>query len=158
MSFTSFVCLITVARTSSTMSNKSDKCGHPCLILDIGKSIQPFTSEQDASCRFFFFPAMLDLHWFAWAFFRCGEQGLLFIAVPLTMWLLLLWAQVLGAQISVVAAGRLENLGSIVVLYGLSCSTACGIFLDQGSNLCLLHRQADFYPLCHQENPAVGFL
>ena len=156
MSFTSLVCLITVARTSSTMSNKSDKCGHPCLILDIGESIQPFTIEQDASCRCFL--AMLDLHWFAWAFFRCGEQGLFFIAVPLTVWLLLLWAQVLGAQISVVAAGRLENLGSVAVLYRLSCSTACGIFPDQGSNLCLLHQQADFYPLCHQENPAVGFL
>jgi len=156
MSFTSFVCLITVARTSSTMSNKSDKCGHPCLILDIGKSIQPFTIEQDASCRCFL--AMLDLHWFAWAFFRYGEQGLFFIAVPLTVWLLLLWAQVLGAQISVVAAGRLENLGSVAVLYRLSCSTACGILPDQGSNLCLLHQQADFYPLCHQENPAVGFL
>ena len=27
--------------------------------------------------------------------------------------------------------------------HGLSCSSACGIFLDQGSNLCLLHWQAD---------------
>lgn len=143
MSFTSFVCLITVARTSSTMSNKSDKCGHPCLILDIGKSIQPFTIEQDASCRWLL--AMLDLHWFAWAFFRCGEQGLLFIAVPLTVWLLLLWAQALGAQVSVVVAGRLENLGSVAVLYGLSCSTACGIFPDQGSNPCVLYWQADFF-------------
>ena len=26
----------------------------------------------------------------------------------------------------------------------LSCSTACGIFLDQGSNLCTLYCQADF--------------
>ena len=27
----------------------------------------------------------------------------------------------------------------------LSCSTACGIFLDQGSNLCPLHWQADSF-------------
>ena len=32
---------------------------------------------------------------------------------------------------------------SVVVAHGLSCSAACGIFLDQGSNPCLLHWQAD---------------
>ena len=32
----------------------------------------------------------------------------------------------------------------------LSCSTACGIFPDQGLNLCLLHWQADSLPLSHQ--------
>ena len=30
----------------------------------------------------------------------------------------------------------------------LSCSEACGIFPDQGSNPCSLHCQADSYPLC----------
>ena len=39
---------------------------------------------------------------------------------------------------------------SEVVAYRLSCSEASGIFLDQGSNLCLLHWQADSYPLCQQ--------
>ena len=34
-------------------------------------------------------------------------------------------------------------LASIVVAHGLSCSVACGIFLDQGSNLCPLHWQVD---------------
>ena len=33
----------------------------------------------------------------------------------------------------------LQEAGSVVVAHGLSCSTACGIFLDQGSNLCPLH-------------------
>ena len=32
---------------------------------------------------------------------------------------------------------------SVVVAHGLSCSVACGIFLDQGSNPCPLHWQAD---------------
>ena len=27
--------------------------------------------------------------------------------------------------------------------------------VDQGSNLCLLHQQADSLPLSHQENPSV---
>ena len=41
-------------------------------------------------------------------------------------------------------------MGSVVVAHGLSCSAACGIFPDQGSNPCLLHRQADSQPLHHQ--------
>ena len=36
---------------------------------------------------------------------------------------------------------------------GLSCSVACGIFLDQRLNLCLLHWQADTLPLSHQGSP-----
>ena len=40
-------------------------------------------------------------------------------------------ARVLGAQASVDVAHR------------ISCSAACGIFPDQGSNLCPLHWQAD---------------
>ena len=39
----------------------------------------------------------------------------------------------------------------------LSCSTACGIFLDQGSNPCLLHWHEDSLPLSHKEAP-VWFL
>ena len=37
--------------------------------------------------------------------------------------------------------------------HGLSCSAACGIVQDQGSNLCPLHWQADPQPLCHQGSP-----
>ena len=44
----------------------------------------------------------------------------------------------------------------IVVAHRLSHSAACGIFLDQGSNPCLLHWQADSLPLSHQGNLAIG--
>ena len=44
---------------------------------------------------------------------------------------------------SVVAACRLQSTGSVVVAHRLSCSVACGIFLDQGSNLFPLRWQAD---------------
>ena len=48
--------------------------------------------------------------------------------------------------------------GSVVaVAHGLSCSAACGIFPDQGSNPCSLHRQADSQPLRHQGSPNPGF-
>ena len=60
-----------------------------------------------------------------------------------------------GMQASAVAAPGLLSTGSIVVMHGLSCSKACGIFLDQGSNLYLLHWQADSLPLSHQGNPKI---
>ena len=46
-----------------------------------------------------------------------------------------------------------RRAGSVVVAHGLSCSAACGIFPDQGSNPCPLHSQADSQPLRHQGSP-----
>ena len=46
-----------------------------------------------------------------------------------------------------------RRTGSVVVAHGPSCSTACGIFPDQGSNPCPLHWQADSQPLRHQGSP-----
>ena len=46
-----------------------------------------------------------------------------------------------------------RRAGSVVVAHGPSCSTACGIFPDQGSNPCPLHWQADSQPLHHQGSP-----
>ena len=43
--------------------------------------------------------------------------------------------------------------GSAVVAHGLSCSVACGILPDQGSNPCPLHWQAESQPLRHQGSP-----
>ena len=48
--------------------------------------------------------------------------------------------------------------GSVVVAHGPSCSTACGILPDQGSNPCPLHWQADSQPLRHQGSPSHIFL
>ena len=50
-----------------------------------------------------------------------------------------------------------KRAGSVVVAHGPSCSAACGIFRDQGSNLCPLHWQADSQPLCHQGSPGRFF-
>ena len=44
--------------------------------------------------------------------------------------------------------------GSVFVAHGLSCSAACRIFPDQGSNPCPLHWQADSQPLHHQGSPS----
>ena len=48
-----------------------------------------------------------------------------------------------------------RRAGSVVVVHGPSCSAACGIFPDQGSNPCPLHWQADSQPLCHQGSPGI---
>ena len=53
---------------------------------------------------------------------------------------------------------QLQGLRAPVVLAcGLSCCGACGVFLDQGSNPCPLHRQVDSYPLHHQGSPKDRF-
>ena len=50
-----------------------------------------------------------------------------------------------------------RRAGSVVVAHGPSCSMACGIFPDQGSNPCPLHWQADSQPLHHQGSPKETF-
>ena len=50
-----------------------------------------------------------------------------------------------------------RRAGSVAVAHGPSCSAACGIFPDQGSNPRPLHWQADSQPLCHQGNPSPRF-
>ena len=46
-----------------------------------------------------------------------------------------------------------RRASSTIVAHGSSRSVACGIFLDQGSNPCPLHWQADSQPLRHQGSP-----
>ena len=81
------------------------------------------------------------------AFSSCRGRGLLSScgAWVLIVVLLLLWST--GSR----------HIGSVVVAPGPSCSTACGIFLGQGSNPCPLHSQVDSYLLCHQGSPGKGF-
>ena len=51
-----------------------------------------------------------------------------------------------------------RRAGSVIVAHGPSCSVACGIPPDQGSNPCALHWQADSQPLRHQGSPALVFI
>ena len=46
-----------------------------------------------------------------------------------------------------------RRAGSAIVANGPSCSAACGILPDQGSNPCPLHWQVDSQPLHHQGSP-----
>ena len=49
----------------------------------------------------------------------------------------------------------LWTAGSVAAVPGLSCSVTCGVFPDQGSNLCPLHWQVDSLPLDRQGSPVV---
>ena len=86
----------------------------------------------------YLFLAVLGLRFCARAFSSCRKQGSLFIAVhgPLLL-----------------RSTDSRRAGSVIVAHGPSCSTACGIFPDQGSNPCPLHWQADSQPLRHQGSP-----
>ena len=59
-------------------------------------------------------------------------------------------AQASGHTGSVVVAPGLQSTGSMAVACGLSCSEACRVLSDQGSNRSLLHRLADSSPLSHR--------
>ena len=89
------------------------------------------------------FLAVLGLHFCVRAFSSCGKRGPLFIAMrgPLLL-------RSTGSR----------RAGSVVVAHGPSCSAACGIFPDRGSNPCPLHWQADSQPLRHQGSPIYQYL
>ena len=84
--------------------------------------------------------AALGLRFCARAFSSCSERGPLFTAVR--------------GPFPLRSTGS-RRAGLVVVAHGLSCSAACGIFPDQGSNPCPLHWQADSQPLRHQGSPAI---
>ena len=92
----------------------------------------------------------LGLHCCIWAFSSCGEQRLLSSCVAWSSHCggfpcCRAWA--LGASDSVVVVLGLYCTGSIAVVHRLSYSVVCRIFSDHGSNLRLLHWQADSLPL-----------
>ena len=103
--------------------------------------IKPFLRHFLIFIYLFIF-AVLGLRFCGRAFSSCGKRGPLFIAVrgPLTI------------TASLRSTGS-RRAGSVIVAHGPSCSVACGIFPDQGSNPCPLHWQADSQPLRHQGSP-----
>ena len=85
----------------------------------------------------------------------CGVQAPHCSDFSCGIWALSAWSSVVG--LCSCSSWALEHRLGIVVK-GLSCSKACGIFPHQGSNPCLLHWQADSLPLSHQGSPALDVL
>ena len=84
----------------------------------------------------YLFLSALGLHCFAWTFSSCSKEGLL------SSWGV--WASHCSG-FSCCGAQALSARASEVTVHGLSCSTAHGIFPDQGSNSHPLNWQADFF-------------
>ena len=93
------------------------------------------------------------------AFPSCGERGPHFVAVRglLIAVTSCHGARAPGAWASIVVDHRFWNAGSVVVVHGPSCSIACEILPDQGSNPCPLHWQVDSQQLRHQGSPRYCF-
>ena len=101
------------------------------------------------TCFFFFtifiYLTVLGLRYCTQAFSSCGHS-------PVSVHGLLI------VMASLIVEQRLQGeRASEAVAHGLMLC-ACGIFLDQGSNLCSLRWQADSYPLGQQGSPRLGFL
>ena len=71
---------------------------------------------------YYLFTAVLGLHCCTWAFSSCESRGHSSL-------------ECLGFSLGSTSS---RSTGSVVFAHRLCCSTACGIFLDQGSNLCPL--------------------
>ena len=82
----------------------------------------------------YLFLAVLGLLCCKQAFSSCGEWGLL-SSCPAPA------SHCCG--FSYCGAQALATWASVLVVHGLSCPMACGIFLDQGLNLCPLYWQVD---------------
>ena len=129
---------------------------------------------------FFFFP--INNEEFIWILHNANKHNLFsikFLFIYLFIYLWLCWVFVSVRGLSLVAASRghsstrcaglsqsrplllwstgSRRAGSVIVAHGPSCSVACGIFPDQGSNPCPLHWQAGSQPLRHQGSPANNF-
>ena len=81
-----------------------------------------------------------------------GGYSLVAVFGLLTQWLLLLEHRLYGAWATLAVACGLGSCAWRALEHRLSYSKACGIFLDQGSNPCLLPWQADSLLLSHQGN------
>ena len=77
-------------------------------------------------------------------FSSCSEQGPLFVVMCVLLIVVASYAAEHGCQ----------GTGAILGVHWLSCTEACGIFPDQGSNPCPLQRLVDSYPLHHQGSPS----
>ena len=154
-----FFCLIALARTSSTTLNRSSKRGCLFLVPDLRRkasSCSPLSLMLAIEFCFFFLTTLFIylFLWLCWVF--VFVQGLSLVVASRGHSSSRCAGLSLSRPLLLRGTGS-RRAGSVIVAHGPSCSTACGIFPDQGSNPCPLHWQADSQPLRHQGSPAIEF-
>ena len=124
-----------------------------CLVFHsyqppVGDLVNPHLG-QDWYCWFFFFFlinsgkfSFLKIYLFIYLFWLCwvfvSVRGLSLVAASGGHSSLWCAGLSLSRPLLLRSTGS-RRAGSVVVAHGPSCSTACGIFPDQGSNPCPLH-------------------
>ena len=136
-----------------TMRNSSGTLGQVCQFSQesAGSAVWPISIiAYEVGCFFFylwglfifygglFFWFLFIYLWLCWVFVAaCGLSLEWWVGAPLQL-------RCSGFSLRwLVAKHVLETAGSGVAMHRLSCSVAWGVLLDQGSNLCSLHCQAD---------------
>ena len=121
----------------------------------VADALMAFSGLTRAHWDFFFFNYLFIIYfWLCWVF--VSVPGLSPVAASGGHSSLRCAGLSLSRPLLLRSTGS-RRAGSVVVAYGPSCSAACGIFPDQGSNPCALHWQADSQPLCHQGSPPLRF-
>ena len=120
-----------------------------------------------------FFLNLFFIFYFFNAILVCLHSFYLCMYVCMYVWLCWVFVSVRGLSLVVASGGHSSSwcaglslsrplllrstgsrrAGSVIVAHRPSCSAACGIFPDQGSNPRPLHWQADSQPLRHQGSP-----
>ena len=106
--------------------------------------------QKSGNHPFLFFKNLFIYFWLRWVF--VSVRGLSLVAASGGHSSLRCAGLSLSRPLLLRSTGS-RHAGSVVVEHGPSCSAACGIFPDQGSNPCPLHWQADSQPLHHQGSP-----
>ena len=127
-----------------------------CLSSSFPKGPQHFAlASVEAMVIFFFFFFLIIYLWLCWVF--VSVLGLSLVAASGGHSSSRCTDLSLSQPLLLRSTGS-RRAGSVTVAHGLSRSTACGIFPDQGSNPCPLHWQADSQPLRHQGSPVIFFI
>ena len=120
-------------------SKSLTSCGHTDYTHQVLVSYLVLKKEKQASpflLLFFFFNLLLAV------LGLCCCEDLCLVVERRCYCPVLVYGLVTEVASFVVDPG-LQSTSLTFVVHGLSCSTDCGTFLDQGSNTCLPHWQAD---------------